>query len=189
MSMSLNSQSDATLVAALGGRCIVLIGMMGSGKTSVGRPLAARLGLDFADADAEIEAEYRMTIPEIFARYGESNFRDSEQRVLARLLSDGPKVLATGGGAFMNAENRARITMRGVSVWLKADFEVLNRRVCRHANRPLLQTSDPEDSLRKLIDDRYSTYALADVTVVSDDGSHDMVAVETMQALTSYLNA
>ena len=188
MDMALNSQPEAALLTALGGRCIVLVGMMGSGKTSVGRPLAARLGLDFADADAEIEAAHRMTIPEIFARHGEPYFRDGERRVLARLLAEGPKVVATGGGAFMNAETRALIAEQGVSIWLKAEFDVLIRRVRRGANRPLLQTPDPEGALRKFIDDRYPTYALADVTVVSNDGSHEMVAAETMQALMSFLN-
>ncbi|NTH16675.1 shikimate kinase [Agrobacterium rhizogenes] len=186
--MFLNSQPEAALLAALRGRCIVLVGMMGSGKTSVGRPLAARLGLDFADADAEIEAAHRMTIPEIFARHGEPYFRDGERRVLARLLAEGPKVVATGGGAFMNAETRALIAEKGVSIWLKADFDVLIRRVRRGANRPLLQTPEPEGALRKLIDDRYPTYALADVTVVSDDGPHEMVAAEAIQALMSYLS-
>ncbi|APG86505.1 shikimate kinase (plasmid) [Sinorhizobium americanum CCGM7] len=188
MNMSLNSQPKAALLAALGGRCIVLIGMMGSGKTSVGRPLAARLGLNFVDADAEIEAAHRMTIPEIFAQHGETYFRDDERRMLARLLAKGPKVVATGGGAFMNAETRARVAEKSVSIWLKADFDVLIRRVRRRANRPLLQTPDPEGALRKLIDDRYPTYALADVTVVSDNGPHEMVAMKTMQALMSYLN-
>ncbi|OAP43178.1 shikimate kinase [Sinorhizobium americanum] len=186
--MSLNSQPKAALLTALDGRCIVLIGMMGSGKTSVGRPLAARLGLNFVDADAEIEAAHRMTIPEIFAQHGEAYFRDDERRMLARLLAKGPKVVATGGGAFMNAETRARVAEKAVSIWLKADFDVLIRRVRRRANRPLLQTPDPEGALRKLIDDRYPTYALADVTVVSDNGPHEMVAMKTMQALMSYLN-
>lgn len=186
--MSLNSQPEAALFAALGGRCIMLIGMMGSGKTSVGRPLAARLGIDFAYADAEIEAAHRMTIPEIFARHGEPYFRNSEWRVLTRLLAEGPKVVATGGGAFMNDETHARIAEQGVSIWLKADFDVLISRVRRGANRPLLRTPDPEGALRKLINERYPTYALADVTVVSDDGSNEMVAVKTIQALISYLN-
>ncbi|MDQ0561027.1 shikimate kinase [Rhizobium mesoamericanum] len=186
--MSLNSQPAAALLAALGGCCIVLIGMMGSGKTSVGRPLAGRLGLDFIDADAEIEAAHRMTIPEIFAQHGETYFRDVERRMLARLLAEGRKVVATAGGAFMNAETRARIAEKGVSIWLKADFDGLIRRVRRRANRPLLQTRDPEGALRKLIDDRYPIYALADVTVVSHDGPHEMVAAETIRALMSYLN-
>ncbi len=188
MNISLTSQPEAALIAALGKRCIVLVGMMGSGKTSVGRRLAARLGLDFADADAEIETAHRMTIPEIFAVHGEPYFRDGERRVIARLLAEGPKVVATGGGAFMNAETRARIAEHGVSIWLKADFDVLMRRVRRRANRPLLQTPDPEGALRKLIDDRYPIYAQADVTVISHDGPHEAVVAETMQNLMSYLN-
>ncbi|WP_335727695.1 shikimate kinase [Rhizobium leguminosarum] len=135
-----------------------------------------------------MEAAHRMTIPQIFARHGERYFRDGERRVLARFLAEGPKVVATGGGAFMNAETRAQIAEQGVSIWLKADFEVLIRRVRRRANRPLLQTPDPQGALRKLIDDRYPTYALADVTVVSDGGPHEMVAAKTMQALMSYVN-
>lgn len=186
--MSRNFPAEAALISALGGRCIVLVGMMGSGKTSVGRPLAARLGLDFVDADAEMEAAHRMTIPHIFEKHGESYFRDGERRVIARLLAEGPKVLATGGGAFMNAETRAQIAERGVSIWLKADLDVLIRRVRRSGNRPLLQTRDPEGALRKLIEDRYPTYALADVTVISSDGSHHIAAAKTMQALISYLN-
>ncbi|MDQ0322439.1 shikimate kinase [Pararhizobium capsulatum DSM 1112] len=129
-----------------------------------------------------------MTLPEIFARHGEPYFRDGERRVLARLLAEGPKVVATGGGAFMNAETRALIAEQGVSIWLKADFDVLIRRVRGGANRPLLQTPDPDSALRKFIDERYPTYALADVTVVSVDGQHEMVAAVTMQALMSYLN-
>lgn len=129
-----------------------------------------------------------MTIPEIFAQHGESYFREGEQRVLARLLSEGRKVVATGGGAFMNSDTRAQIVEQGVSVWLKADFEILIRRLRRHANRPLLQTPDPEGTLRQLIDDRYPTYALADVTVLSGGGPHEMVAVKTVQALLTFLN-
>lgn len=184
--MSLNSQLEEALLSGLGDRCIVLVGMMGSGKTSVGRPLAARLGLDFADADAGIEEAHRMTVPEIFARHGESYFRDAERKVVERLLADGPKVVATGGGAFMNSETRLQIKDNGVSVWLKADFDVLIRRVRRRGNRPLLKLPDPDRALRKLIEDRYPTYALADVTVLSHDGSHEMVAAETIQALTRY---
>ncbi|MBF2717255.1 shikimate kinase [Agrobacterium vitis] len=186
--MSFNSQPEKALLAALNGRCVVLIGMMGSGKTSVGRLLAARLGLDFADTDVEIEAAHRMTIPEIFAQHGESYFREGKQRVLARLLHEGAKVVAIGGGAFMNSDTRARIAEHAVSVWLKADFDILVRRLRRCSNRPLLQTPNPEGTLRQLIDDRYPTYALADVTVLSSDGPHEMVAVKTMQALLTFLN-
>jgi shikimate kinase len=162
--------------AALGDRLIVLVGLMASGKTSVGRILAQRLGLSFVDADHEIETAAQMTIPEIFARHGEADFRSGERRVIARLLKDGPRVLATGGGAFMSPETRDGIRARGLSVWLKADFETLMRRARRRTNRPLLQTSDPEATMRKLIEVRYPIYAEADFTVVSVDGPHEATA-------------
>jgi shikimate kinase/3-dehydroquinate synthase len=177
------------LVAALGSRAIVLIGMMGSGKTSVGRRLAARLGLPFHDADAEIEAAAGMTIPEIFARHGEAHFRDGERKVMARLLQFGPQVLATGGGAFMNEATRAAIAAHGVSVWLKAEFDVLMRRVRKRATRPLLQTPDPEGTLRGLIAARYPIYQLADVCVVSQDGPHEAAVEETLRAIETYVAA
>jgi shikimate kinase/3-dehydroquinate synthase len=167
------------LIAALGGRSIVLIGMMGAGKTSVGKRLAQKLGLPFVDADDEIEAGAQMTIPEIFERFGEPYFRDGERRVIARLLEDGPKVLSTGGGAFLNEETRRRVAERGVSVWLRPEFETLLRRVRKRSNRPLLRTEDPEATLRKLLEERSPTYALADLTIETRDGPHD-AAVETL---------
>ncbi len=163
------------LAAALGGRSIVLVGMMGAGKTSVGKRLAQRLGLPFVDADAEIEAGAQMTIPEIFERFGEAYFREGERRVIARLLVGGPKVLATGGGAFLNEATRQRIGQSGVSVWLKPDFEVLLRRVRKRSNRPLLRTANPEQTLRRLLEERSPIYALADITIESRDGPHDSV--------------
>jgi shikimate kinase/3-dehydroquinate synthase len=171
------------LVAALAGRSIVLVGMMGAGKTSVGKRLAQKLGLAFVDADDEIEAGAQMTIPEIFERFGEAYFRDGERRVIARLLEDGPKVLSTGGGAFLNEETRRRVAERGVSVWLKPEFEVLLRRVRKRSNRPLLRTEDPEATLRKLLEDRSPTYALADLTIETRDGSHDGVVESLIGAL------
>jgi shikimate kinase len=169
--------------AALGDRLIVLVGLMASGKTSVGRILAQRLSLPFVDADQEIETAAQMTIPEIFAKHGEADFRSGERRVIARLLRDGPRVLATGGGAFMSADTREAIRTRGLSVWLKADFETLMRRARRRTNRPLLQTADPEATMRKLIDARYPIYAEADVTVISVDGPHDATADVIVAAL------
>src|SRR3954447_14442539 len=158
---------DTALVAALGRRSIVLVGMMGAGKSSIGRRLAQRLGLGFVDADAEIEAAAGMTIAEIFARDGEAYFRSGEARVIARLLDQGPQVLATGGGAFMNGETRASISQKGISVWLKADFEVLMRRVKRRSgDRPMLQ-GDPAERVRHLMDERYPVYAEADAMVMS----------------------
>lgn len=175
------------LIAALGGRCIVLVGLMGSGKTAIGRRLAQRLGLEFVDSDTEIEWAAGMTIPEIFARYGEPYFRDGERRVMARLLTEGPRVIATGGGAFMTAETRARIAESGVSIWLKGDFDVLWRRVRKRTHRPLLQTQNPEATLRKLMETRYPVYAQADVTVVSQEGPHEAVVEDTIVELEKFL--
>ena len=132
-------QPQASLGAALGRRSVVLVGMMGAGKSSVGRRLAARLGIPFVDADVEIEKAAGMTISEIFAAHGEPYFRAGETRVIARLLEGGPQVLATGGGAFMNADTRAAIRAKGISVWLRATLEVLNRRIKRRGDRPLLK--------------------------------------------------
>lgn len=176
-------------MAALGARSIVLVGMMGCGKTSAGRRLAERLGLPFLDADHEIEAAHKLTITEIFATYGEPYFRDGERRVMARLLAGGPSVIATGGGAFMNELTRAKIRERGVSVWLEADFDLLMRRVRRRPTRPLLQNPDPEGTLKKLIAERYPVYATADVTVHARDAHFDVVVEDLMSALQTHLEA
>jgi len=173
----------AALVQALGSRSVVLVGMMGAGKTSVGKKLAARLGLPFKDADAEIEIAHEMSVPEIFAKYGEAYFRDGERKVVSRLLNDGPQVLATGGGAYLNPQTQARVAESAISVWLKAEFDVLMRRVRKKANRPLLQTADPEGTLRHLIELRYPVYAKADVTVLSKDGPHEVVIEDILQSL------
>jgi len=167
----------------LGEHSVVLIGMMGAGKSSVGRRLAARLGLPFVDADSEIETAAGCTIPEIFERHGEEHFRDGERKVIARLLENGPQVLATGGGAWMNEITRQTIADNGVSVWLKADFDVLLRRVRRRGNRPLLKVEDIEGTLRGLVDARYPVYALADATVTSRDVPHETVVDEILVAL------
>ena len=169
--------------AALGGRSIILVGMMGAGKTSVGKRLAAKLGLPFVDADAEIEAGAQLTISEIFERFGETYFREGERKVIARLLNGGPLVLATGGGAFMNATTRDNIARHGVSIWLKPSFDVLLARVRKKSNRPLLKTADPEQTLRRLLEERSPTYALADFTIESLDGSHDAVVDAILQRL------
>ncbi len=177
------SASEAELVAALEQRSIVLVGMMGAGKSSIGRRLASRLGLTFVDADSEIEAAAGMSIPEIFATHGEPYFRSGEARVIARLLDHGPQVLATGGGSFMNPDTRAAIRRNGVSVWLKAEFEVLVRRVRRRsADRPMLQ-GDPAERLKHLIDERYPVYAEADVTVMSRDVPHETIVNEMIDVL------
>jgi shikimate kinase len=182
-------EAGATIRERLGRRSIVLVGMMGAGKSSVGRRLASRLGLPFFDADTEIERAAGMTIPEIFATRGEGEFRDGERRVIARLLTSGPSVIATGGGAFMSEETRERIDENGVSIWLRAEFDVLMRRVRKRSNRPLLKTADPEGTLRKLIEDRYPVYALADVTVHSRDVPHETVVQDIVDALDRRLPA
>ncbi|HEY3222570.1 MAG TPA: shikimate kinase, partial [Pseudolabrys sp.] len=156
---------ESAVVRALGSRSIVLVGMMGAGKSSIGRRLAQRLDIPFVDADAEIEVAAGMSIEDIFATRGEPEFRSGEARVIARLLESGTQVVAAGGGAFMNADTRAAIKAKGVSVWLRADFDVLMRRIKRRNDRPLLKIDDPEAKLRELIDLRYPTYALADLTV------------------------
>jgi len=171
------------VTAALGGRSVVLIGMMGAGKTSVGKRLAAKLALPFVDADAEIEAGAQLTISEIFERFGEAYFRDGERKVIARLLNGGPLVLATGGGAFMNPVTRDNIAARGVSIWLKPDFDILLARVRKKSNRPLLKTADPEQTLRRLLEERSPIYALADFTIESLDSSHDSVVDAILRRL------
>jgi shikimate kinase len=179
---------DAALVAALGRRSVVLVGMMGAGKSSIGRRLAQRLGLGFVDADAEIEAAAGMAIAEIFTSYGEPYFRSGEQRVIARLLDSGPQVLATGGGAFMNADTRASIRAKGISVWLKAEFDVLMKRVKRRAmgDRPMLQ-GDPANRIRHLMAERYPVYGEANVTVMSREVSHEVIVAEIVAELARVL--
>jgi shikimate kinase/3-dehydroquinate synthase len=177
----------ATIRAALKNHCIVLVGMMGSGKSAIGQRLAARLGFKFVDADAEIVAAARMSIPEIFAKYGEGYFRDGERRVMFRLLNNGPMVLATGGGAFLDPRTRRRIAERGVSIWFDADHETLLKRVRRKADRPLLQTADPAATLRRLMDERYPVYAHADIRVVSRDAPQEAMVDETLDALAERL--
>ena len=175
------------VAAALSGRSVVLVGMMGAGKTSVGKRLAAKLGLPFVDADAEIEAGAQLTISEIFERFGELYFREGERKVIARLLNGGPLVLATGGGAFMNATTRQNIAKYGVSIWLKPSFDILLARVRKKSNRPLLKTADPEQTLRRLLEERTPTYALADLTIESLDGSHDTVVDAILRRLDATL--
>jgi shikimate kinase/3-dehydroquinate synthase len=183
----LGEQNRSALIGALGGASIVLVGMMGAGKTSVGRRLAAHLNLPFVDADAEIEAGAQMTVPEIFERFGEPYFRDGERKVIARLMTEGQKVLATGGGAFMTEATRRCIAQHGVSIWLKPDFDVLMRRVRKRSNRPLLQTANPEETLRRILDERSPIYGLADLTIETRDGPHDAVVEAIVSALGRHL--
>jgi shikimate kinase len=169
--------------AALGARSLVMIGIMGCGKTSVGRRLSAVLNLPFVDADEEIEAAAGKTISEIFSDHGEAHFRDGERKVIARLLSHGPKVLATGGGAFMNAETQANIKKAGVSIWLRAELPLLMKRVQRRDNRPLLKIANPEAKMRELMAQRYPVYALADITVDSREAPHDAIVDDILDSL------
>ena len=178
----------AKLTAALGGRSVVLVGMMGAGKSSIGRRLATRLGLSFVDADAEIEKAASMSIEEIFATRGEAYFRAGEARVIARLLEGGPQVLATGGGAFMNADTRTTIRAKGISVWLRATLDVLSRRIRRRSDRPLLKSDDPLETLKRLIDERYPVYAEADTLVMSRDVPHETIVNEIVAELAGKLN-
>jgi shikimate kinase len=184
------SDPAAAIVSRLGDRSIVLIGMMGVGKSSIGRRLGARLGIAFVDADAEIERAAGMSIADIFARHGEESFRSGEARVIARLLGNGPQVLATGGGAVMNPATRALIQARGVSIWLSAELELLLRRISkRKAERPMLQTADPAATLRELLAARAPVYAQADLTVQSREVPHDAVVAEIVERLAGFLGA
>jgi shikimate kinase len=175
------------LLALLDGRPLVLVGMMGAGKTTVGRRLAHRLGRRFIDSDEEIEKAAGMKIDDIFTTHGEADFRAGEARVIARLLRDEGIVLGTGGGAFMNAETRTLIKQSAVSVFITADFDLLFSRVSRRNNRPLLKTANPRETLQHLIAARYPVYAEADVTVESRDVPQDVVATETIDALIACL--
>lgn len=174
---------EQAIVAALSGRSIVLIGMMGVGKSSIGRRLAARLDLRFVDADAEIEQAAGMPIPEIFAQHGEPYFRDGEARVIARLLGGAPLVLATGGGAYMRETTRDIIRQRGVSIWLKAEADLILRRVRRRNDRPLLQSGDQLATIERLIAERYPVYADADICILSHDVPHERIVEDCIAAL------
>ena len=179
-----STPQDAEITAALGRRSVVLVGMMGAGKSTIGRRLSARLRLPFLDADNEIElAHAGMTIPEIFAAHGEPYFRDGEARVISRLLDNGPAVIATGGGAFMREETRRRIRDKAVSIWLKADAEIIMRRVRRRADRPLLQTPDPAATVDRLLGEREPVYQNADITIWSRDVPHEKIVEECIEAL------
>ncbi|WP_184200235.1 shikimate kinase [Polymorphobacter multimanifer] len=180
---SVRSVAGKLRTAAL--RPITLVGLMGVGKTTVGKRLATRLGLPFVDADAEIEVACGMTIPEIFERFGEAHFRDGERRVIARLVDGAPKVVATGGGAFVQADTRALILERSLAVWLDADIETLVERVQKRDTRPLLAGSDPATVLRALAEVRAPFYAEAPITVRSSGGPH----AETVEAIIAALFA
>ena len=185
-----STTQEADIASALGRRSVVLVGMMGAGKSTIGRRLAARLRLPFLDADVEIETAHAgVTIPEIFATHGEPYFRDGEARVIARLLDSGPAVIATGGGAFMREETRNRIRDKAVSIWLKADVEIIMKRVKRRADRPLLQTEDPAATVSRLLEGREPIYRTADLTILSRDVPHDRIVDECIDALRARLCA
>ncbi len=168
-------------------RSIVLVGLMGSGKSAIGRRLAARIGMDFIDADSEIEKAAGLSINDIFEVHGEQAFRDGERRVIARILSQPAHILATGGGAFMDPETRKLVKQRGISIWMRAEFDVLLRRVSRCDNRPLLKGTDKEEILRRLIEERYPVYGEADITVQSQDGPHEETVGEVIEAIKQFL--
>jgi len=187
--MTQESMTDcaATVRDRLGDRAIVFVGLMGAGKTAIGRRVAQLLDLRFIDSDHEIEAVSRMSIPELFETYGEPEFRALEQRVIDRLLREGPCVVSTGGGAFMAAGTRERIAERGVSVWLKADLDLLMERVSRNQNRPLLKAPDPRAVMERLMAERYPVYAEADITVETRDAKREIIADETLARLGEHL--
>lgn len=168
---------------ALGGRNLILVGLMGAGKTSIGRLVATHLGIPFVDADAEIERVSRMSITELFSAYGEPEFRSLETRVIKRLLKGGPRVVSTGGGAFINDRTRWHIKRKGLSIWLKADLDVLWDRVNKRDTRPLLKTEDPKGTLENLMNARYPIYSEADLTVMSRDVHKDVIAREVLTAI------
>jgi len=174
-------------MAALGAHSVVLVGMMGAGKSTIGRRLSARLRLPFLDADLEIEAAAGMSIPDIFETHGEPHFRDGEARVIARLLDSGPGIIATGGGAFLREDTRNRIRDKAVSLWLKADADIIMKRVKRRADRPLLQTADPAATVERLIGEREPFYRHADLMIWSRDVPHEKIVDECIDALHALL--
>ena len=175
-----------TVKQLLDGRSIVLVGLMGAGKSTIGRRLAQKLDLAFVDADAEIEQAAGKSVQDIFRDHGEVSFREGERRVIARLLESGPQVLATGGGAFMTEETRNNISRRGIAVWLKADIALLMKRVRRRDNRPLLKADNPEEVMQTLIEQRYPVYSQADIIVESRDVPHSSIVSDVIRALAAY---
>ncbi|MDQ0321651.1 shikimate kinase [Pararhizobium capsulatum DSM 1112] len=180
--------SEALLVkakAALGRRNLVFVGLMGAGKSAIGRMTAQVLGIPFVDSDHEIERVSRMTISELFAAYGEEEFRALEARVIKRLLNSGPRVVSTGGGAYVNERSRRHIKKNSLSLWLNADLDVLWERVNKRDTRPLLKTENPKQTLQNLMNVRYPIYAQADLTVVSRDVKKEIMVEEVLTALAS----
>ncbi len=183
-----NASEAARITDVLGKRSIVLIGLMGAGKTTIGRRLAVAMSLPFVDADNAIEDAAGMTIAEVFDHHGEAHFRDGERKVIARLLNNGPQVLSTGGGAYIDEQTRQSLAGTGITVWLRADLDLLVDRTARRNTRPLLK-NDPRGTLRRLIDERHPTYGLADITVDSRDVPHEVMVCEILERLTDFLFA
>jgi shikimate kinase len=184
----ITSVSPGNVAQALGDRNVVFIGLMGAGKTAIGRKVASRLGLPFTDSDHEIEEAARMAIPDLFEQYGEQEFRALEERVMQRLLKEGNRVISTGGGAFINPGIREAISQSAISVWLKADLDTLMARVAKRKNRPLLNTADPRAVMQGLMSARYPIYAMADITVTTRDAHRDIITSEVLEALAAFLN-
>lgn len=187
--MTVAGDDAKAIRAGLGGRVIVFIGLMGAGKTSIGRRLAQALDLPFIDSDHEIETVSRMSVSELFAQYGEPEFRALEQRVIERLLQQGPRIVSTGGGAFMNPQTREAIAEFGISIWLRADLDLLMARVARKQTRPLLKNADPRGVMRKLMDERYPVYAKADITVETREARREVITQEVLEALRAYFES
>ena len=170
----------------LGNQSIVLIGLMGAGKTTLGRRLAKHLDLPFKDADHEIEAAAGMDVTEFFATFGEEKFREGEEKVISRLLDNGPQILATGGGAYMRQATRDNIKQKGISIWLRGDLELLMNRIALRQTRPLLQVDNPKEVMQKLIDDRYPVYAGANITIDTIDAPHNVMIEKLLKEMIEY---
>lgn len=168
---------------------IVMVGLMGAGKSSIGRRLATRLGMPFADADNEIEKAAGMSINEIFDRFGEPAFREGERKVIKRLMNGPVQIISTGGGAFMDGDTRSLINENGISVWLRADLDLLVARTARRNSRPLLRQGDPREILQKLMDERYPIYSMADVTIDAGERDHEETVTEVIRQLTTHIRA
>jgi shikimate kinase len=187
---SASSKCSGEAIAAVARRIdrpVVLVGLMGAGKSTVGRKLAALLGTDFADADDEIERAAAMTVAEIFERFGEAYFRDGERRVIARLIEERHGVIATGGGAFVNPETRALVLDQAIAVWIDCDVATLVERTARRGTRPLLKNGDPGEILSRLHAERAPLYAQAPIRVASQDGAHRDTAIEIIEAIDRWL--
>jgi shikimate kinase len=171
----------------LSNRSIVLVGLMGVGKTTIGRRLAARFNLPFTDADEEVSAAAGCSVEDIFERYGEAAFRSCERRVISRLLDTGPRVLAAGGGAFMEPRTRVKIAMQGISVWLRTDLDVLVERTARRGGRPLLKDGDHRATLKKMMEERYPVYAESDIVVDTGDDPLEVTSKQVAASLDTFL--